>query len=349
MGGLARYGAVAAKVRCIWGMRLSPDEYRRMAAMKSVPELASFLRGHVRWGRALEGVNLSAVKRHELEERLRGWRLEEALRLYPYTDARDRDLLSFPILETELAQIMRWLALARAGRAQEYSFSPPPLAARFSKVNYAALSSALTFEAMIDAVSATPYAPVLRRLKQACDAAGDDFPEFTLIETALHGHYFRTLTDIIGRVKDPGLRRRLRESVGIRADLMNISVILRLKKWYGQLGGQILNYIIPVNLNLRPAFLKRLYSAGSYSDAAALLRASVYGKHFSREDEPDIDMLITRIRFEHSLRGLREGTPTVLTPFSFIELSGIELQNIIHVIECVRYGIPPEEAMAFVV
>lgn len=351
-GRLARYGAVAVKVRSLWGLRLRTEDYRRMAAMRTLPELAGYLRAHARWGRALEGVHLTAIHRHELEDHLRRYHLEEHWRLYPYLSGEDQELLDFPVLELELSQIMRYLRLARVGRARDFSYTPPPYIARRSKINYTALSAAETYDALVDAVAATGFAPVLRRLKpktaEAAKDAENAFPPFTLVEMALYNHYFHVLRDLIVRRGDEDLRKQLLQIIGIQADLINISVILRVKRYYPEMEGQFLSYLLPIRHALRPDTLRRLYMAENADAAIKLLRGTYYGKYFQNADIP-LEKLISQIRYDHSVRGIREPIPSVVTPLSFLHLTEVELSNVIHLIECVRYNVPPEEAMTYIV
>ncbi|MCL2031106.1 MAG: V-type ATPase subunit [Oscillospiraceae bacterium] len=353
MDRLGRYGAVAAKARCLWGLRLRAEDYRRMAAARTLPELAGLLRAHPRWGRALEGVDFSDIHRYALEELLRRYHLEEHLRLYPYLNRDDRRFLDAPVLETELSQIMRYLQLARAGRAAEYSYTPSPHLARRSRVNYAALSEATTYDGLIGAVSETGYAAVLRRLKPRAASGGDPgsadagFPPFTLVEAALFSHHFHALLSLIRARKDPVLRKWLLENVGLEADLQNLAVILRVKRYYPGMEGQYFGYLLPVRRYLTPETLRRLCAAESADAAAAILRETRYRPYFQDRDvQPE--RLMARIRYEHSLRGIREPSPSVVTPLSLLYLTQIELSNIVHLIECVRYDISPEEALTYV-
>lgn len=355
MNRLAQYGAVAAKVRSLWGFRLRSEDYRRMAAMRTLPELAGYLRAHPRWGRALEGVNFSDIHRFELEEHLRRYHLEEHLRLYPYLDRDDQNLLDFPVLEMELTQIMRYLRLARVGRSNEYTFTPPRYLARRSHINYNALSAASTYDGLIDAVSETGFAAVLRRLKphtprseSGIEEAQTAFPPFTMVEVALFSEYFRTQYAMIQRRKDADLRKHLMESVGLEIDLTNIAVVLRIKRYYPTMESQYISFLIPIYHHLRPDMLKRLCAAENTDAALAILRGTRYGQYFQ---DPDLrlEQLMAQIRYDHGVRGIREPLPSLVTPLSFLYLSQVELSNVIHLIECIRYDVPQEDALTYVV
>ena len=343
MNQLAKYGAVAAKVRTLWGMRLKPEDYRRMAAMTKVAEIAAYLRVHPRWGRALEGSPLTEMRRGELELLLREYCLEEFLRLYSYLEAGDKELVRLPVLTLELEQIMRYLRLARTGRAAEYSFQPSAFFARHSKINYRALSNASTYEGLLEAVSGTGFAPVLQKLE--LEEGG--FPSFVQMEAAALGHYYRSRYQLAEKRPRGALRDRLLANIGLQAEVHNITTILRLKMHYPSAQAHLLSYLLPINYKLRPAFVRQLVSAATAAEVLALLKTSYYGPYVEgAEQEPE--KMAARIRFDVARRGIHEPMPTVIAPLAFLYLTEMELRNIIHVVECVRYGLPAERTMTFI-
>ena len=60
-GGQAQYGALAAKVKALYGKRLRLEDFQHMAAFKSEAEVLEYLRAHPSWSRA-SGVLSTAAK-----------------------------------------------------------------------------------------------------------------------------------------------------------------------------------------------------------------------------------------------------------------------------------------------
>ncbi|MDR0248190.1 MAG: V-type ATPase subunit [Oscillospiraceae bacterium] len=339
---LIAYSAVSAKVRALWGRRLTGSDYGHMAAMRSVAELAHYIHSLPRWGGALTGLDFQSVSRAALEERLRRHRAEEILRLYPYLNPADKDLISFPVLDVELHQIMRWLRLAGAGRQAEYSYTPPPQLKKFMNINYPALSNAKTYADLI-ACAGIDYAHVLAKLAPE----GGGFPQFTLVETALLGHYLHSMHNLVLRRKSGSERESLLVSIGMRGDLFNISVISRVLRYHPSMTGSILSFLVPVSAYLRPGFLKDLCSAKNHDEFMVLLRRSRY-KRWLPPDDPTPDRLSVNTRHEFYRRHLHSAVPSEMTPLSYLYLSELELENIIHIVECVRYGVEPAVTMTYV-
>jgi V/A-type H+-transporting ATPase subunit C len=341
---LAKYSALATKIRYMWGLRLSPDEYRRIAALPSIPEVATYLRAHPRWGKALDGANLADIRRHELEERLKAHHMEEFCRLYHYVDAADQRLLRMPVLEQELAQIMQFLRMANAGHQREYLFVPPPFFAKITKINYTLLNTATSYEDLLAATASSDYFKPLSRL----DRKDGSWPEFARLEMALRAALYNSQAEVVTKIGDSTLQGVIAEQLGMNADLSNATIILRVKKFYPALNESLLGLLLPHHHHFSPTFLKQLTTAPDYEETLHLLRNSFYGKWYQGEDQT-IEQYAEMALYEFNRKHIRDSMPSVMVPLAFLHLSDVELKNIIHMIECVRYRVSQEEAIHYLV
>ena len=67
----ANYGALAAKIRTIYGTRLRLEDFRRMTAMHSVAEVLDYLRQQGSWAPASGTITASRPGRAATEHALR--------------------------------------------------------------------------------------------------------------------------------------------------------------------------------------------------------------------------------------------------------------------------------------
>jgi len=248
-----RYGAVSAKARAMYGKRLTPEDFHHMSAMKSVPEVALFLRNHPAWGGALETADINTLPRERFEYLLKRHHLMTYLRLFHQVEIKEQILLRFPVLSAENEQIMRFMRLALDGRAEEYIFDLPPFFNRHSRIRYAALSSATTYDDMLKAVGDTGFHDALRAIRP--DSGG--FPPYMEVEMAMRRYYFGALIRM-AREKTGETGRLVRESIGIQADWFNMGLLERLILYYPQLLPRAALYLIPGPGRLKPAVLHRL-------------------------------------------------------------------------------------------
>lgn len=339
---LSRYGALATKVRAIWGSRLTREDFARLLEMKSVQELAQFLKSHPGYAPGLTAVDAKTVRRMELENALRAYVLRQYLRLFHYVSREDAPLLRYPVVRAEMEQVMAFMRVASAGRSGEYTFRLPPFFNRHSRIKYAALSQAATYDQMLEAVRETEFYPALLRLRRE----DGGFPPYILVENAMRSYYFRALLDLI-RARTAGESQRiLLDLSGLLVDRINVAATLRILRFFPALRGDAASYRLPVTYKLDAAFLHTLAQAADAESAKRLLGETAYGRYFRSAEGLGINDTFSEIFWDMARRVLT-GLPGIHTPLAYIMLREIELQNLIHVIECVRYGVPSAQGWAY--
>lgn len=342
LGQLSQYGAVATKVRAMYANRLMPEDYKTIAAMRRVSDVFSFLKGHPGWRGALTG-NLDEARASTLESALRHYLLEEYVRILHFIHREDRFILHDHTLRAEMEQIMNVLRLAHAGRISDFRADIPPMFEHQSRINFDKLSKAVNYADLLDAVKDTRFYKALARLP----AGADGFPDYTTVEIVMRSHYFRELMDMIDKKYHGDMHDLLKESVGVQVDMINITIIMRVRRFFPNQIDTVLPMLLPVHYKLKPMFINQLYSAPTDERAEELLRQSPYGKVFSGRHYNYIEEYYYQFLYEFNRKLLSSGTPSVYTPVAYLNLREVELKNLIALIECVRYGIQPAQAPAF--
>ena len=335
---LSQYGALFAKTHAMRGKRLTGADYARMLDMRSVTEVAQYLEGHPAYVASLSGFEREGVHRGALEAAVRNHWFSQYLTLFHYVPREDAALLRYPVLRAEMEQIMAFLRLASVGRAEEYTFTLPRFFDRHSRIRYQALSRAVTYDDLLEAVSRTDFYPALRRLRKEDGA----FPAYILVESAMQSYYFTSVFSLIDRRAHGETRALLRDLIGLQADMINVSAILRILRSFSALKENVFSYLLPVTHKLGPAFLRTLLQSPDTDAAFALMQTSPYGKFFATRRWDTLYDYSAEICYDFAKKHF-SGIPSVHTALIFISLQELELKNLIHVIESVRYGVPLEQ------
>ncbi len=339
-----RYDAVTAKVRAMYGARLRGEDYDRLAAMKSVADVAGSLRGHPVWGRALAAADTSSLRRERLEFLLRRYGLSYLLRIFLYTDRGDRSVMRYPVLAAEMEQIMRFIHLASAGSAGEYVPDLPEAFRKLSRIRYDALPSANNYDDFLSAVKGTEYEQSLRRIRPA----GGGFPPYLLVETQMRRGYYRSLMSLL-RSRSGRAWALLREAAGIQADWNNITMLERILRYYPALKPDIFHYLLPAGAHLRTVELKTMLSLGGADNLRELLQKTWYAPYLAGRGGDTLEKIGKRCLVSFYKRHMACGEPSEFMPIAYVNLYQNELQNLIHTIEGVRYGLPPETIQKYLV
>lgn len=341
---LMTYGAVATKVRAMYGTRLRTDDYQHLASLQSVGEVASVLRSHPFWGEALDTPDAGVLSRERIEFLMKRHYLKEYLKLFHYLKRDEKVILKYPVLQAESEQIMKFMRYAIEDRPEDYIFDMPSFFSQHSKIRYDLLSSAVSYDDMLVAVHNTDFFGALAEIRPA----DGDFPPYLMVESTMRRYYFRALYGILGkrRGKTRGL---LMESIGIQADWYNIITLDRIHTSYPSLIPNAYQYLLTIGGHIKPSALLRLCAARDREAFDKALETTWYARFI--KEARDQGVSLERCAGLHQLRffkrHMQADIPTIFAPIAFNTLIDNELQNLTHVIECVRYGLPPSEAEAY--
>lgn len=334
------FGALAAKVRAMYGRRLLYSDLVHMASMPDVPAVLDYLR-HTSWAPAVEKLEGKPKARVFLEPVLRDQVREEYLRLSWFVPRDDKLLLSYPVLRAELDAIMACLRQIKAAQDLE----EVPLPQRFllhSRMDYQALASCMTYDGLIAAAEQTIYAGALRHLRPA---PPQRIPDYQMAESMLRTVYFSHLSRLVERHYGGEVRQTLLRFLGTQADLQNIIHILRLKRYFPEERDH-LPYLLPFHLRMDPAQLAQLFAAPTLDAAFALLRETPYAQAFGDPDVSEVEDYYRRAMCRLYRRQLTTGAPSVCTAISYLNLKDAETSVLIGVIESVNYGAPFDDRFA---
>ena len=84
-------------------------------------------------------------------------------------------------------------------------------------------------------------------------------------------------------------------------------------------------------------------------DMLRLIPNTYYKKDFAKVDFDYLEGATQKMMYKKFVRGIRYYTSPTAVMFSYIFLVTNEVQNIIHIVEGIKYDIPPEKINAFLI
>ncbi len=335
-----KYGGLTGKVRAMYGNRLKSDDFKKLASINTVPEIAMFLKAHPGWSGALDELTMADIHRGSLEARLRNHLLDEYQRIFKFMSREDRPIMAYPITRTEIDQIMLFLRFLKAGRPQDYVFSAPSFYENHSRIDFDALRECTSYAGFLDVMRGSPYFPPL----VALTLPGGEIPEYPVVETVLRAQYYHTFLTAVDKHYRGEIQSILRRSVGMQIDILNITRVVRLRRYFQIAGKDIWNYLIPVHFKLKPAYIEALFAAPDEQGAQEILNSGPYGKLFSAHSFTYIEEYYYQQLYDFNHAYIHSGVPSVYTAIAYLTLRDIELKDLINVIELVRYGTSVDRA-----
>ncbi|MGI5856524.1 MAG: V0D/AC39 family V-type ATPase subunit [Candidatus Merdivicinus sp.] len=335
--------AILAKIRAIFGKRLTRADYAQMARKRDVSEVAALLKENTSYQATLKNVSETTVHRGQLEALLKKdiFYKYSVLRNY---DASDNGFYDFIIVRLEIDEILRCLMLMRSRESTDFVVDMPAFLLNHTSFNLMDLARVADNRSLLDCLEHTPYAGVLRPYLQTEDGEVDPWE----VEHALYCYYYGFLLGEIEKQFRGQTREQLRKVVLAEVEAKNIQLIFRLKFYYGLDAVRIRGYLYPYHYRLKGQRLEAVLAAEDYAGMLAALDF-LSQESWQRPEEDGIEPYTHLLCYRLEKRLLRFTTNAPVAMYTFLALREIEVANIVTVIEGVRYQIPQEEILKMLI
>ncbi|MEG1857656.1 MAG: V-type ATPase subunit [Pseudoflavonifractor sp.] len=329
-----RYGALAAKVRAMYGKRLRFSDFEAMAALHTEAEVLEYLRTQPGWAAAVASLGGSYVGRVELEGAL-GQALWQAYSgRSHFVPKGARALVAFPQRLAELDEIM--FALRRMKAKGHVKPPSESLYLPKTKVDRKALATCTDYDGLLAAAKESIYLPSLLHLRP--DTAGA-LPDYATTEALLHAAYYSHMYKVIDKQYGGETKSVLLRAFGEEIDRLNLIHILRLKTYFPG-DSRYYSALFPFHYRLKPEKIKALCDASDVNEVFSLIRETPYASDFSDLSLGEVERRYRQSFYTFQKRLLVTGTPGVYTAMAYLNIKELELRALVNVIESVKYGAP---------
>jgi len=342
---ISEYSAnvILAKARAMYGRALTPADYSRLLNVRSVSEIAAYLKHETHYAEVLADINESTVHRGHLEALLRRKLWIDYGRLVRYDNAVGMHLSSYIIQREEIGMILLCLRLMNAGRGQELVLSAPPQFTALSKLNPVIMGQAENFEELLEAAAGTGYHKLLRPL-----AMTDRAPTVTQVETVLYTHLFGKLNTLIAGTSGEQ-RRQLQSLCGIQQDIQNVTRILRLKSYFQADAETIRSNLIPAGGRISKKAMAAMIGAPTAEEAREIFFSTAAGRRIPQSLRQYEFNLVRQAPYFGARYHIHFSTWPMVVLMAYMLLLENELDDIVNIIEGVRYRLPGEEIRTMLV
>ena len=340
--------AIRAHVR--YSRMLSADDCWTMLNLKSTAEITEFLKGTSAYEKPLETTISATAHRNDLEKALRSALLEEAGIFMSKLNAGARrkffmDWMSW--FETEhLKNIFRWMKTGHIDKSELIKIPG-------SDIVYEDLLKCTSYSELLDALRPTKY---YRPLKDEFrKLTGHEADSLFGLETALdHFVEAQVMYDLADLNEEE--RALLTPLFGSRIDLTNLYTLHRCKWYYNMLTEEILSMLIPASWKVKPKDIKIMANAPSRDERYVYFKEHfpVYGQLFDMtRHKPDrelqLETLIRRYNYFEAQKLFKKGPPGFHTCVSYFMLKLHEIEDIVRIVEDVRYKHDPHVAAKYLI
>jgi V/A-type H+-transporting ATPase subunit C len=339
-----KYGALSGKTRAMFGRLLKSKDYHEMVQKRSVSDIASYLKYNTHYNGVLENEEESRIHRGHLENTLKHAYITDFSKLMKFSFGDIRDFIGLVYKKLEIESLKLLFRVFEAGHFDQEKLDESLLfLTRKTELNIPKLALSRNLEELIAGLKGSSYYEVLRPFMITA-------PESRLfsLEMALDLYYFKMLQDATQRLhgKDQEIARQV---YGTEIDAFNIFWIYRAKQLYRKDKEWIYSYIVSSYYKISRKDIDRMVSANSTEEFLSAVKDTPYNDLFHGYEPGEYEYHYWELMYRMHRKNFRRDNFSIACVISFLRLKEIELNNIISIIEGIRYKLSPEQIQRFVV
>lgn len=330
--------AVSTKAKAMFGKRLRAKDYQELARKRSLAEIAGYLKSETYYDSILDGVNEQSIHRGYFEQIIRYSYFIRLGSLLRYVNGAD-SIITFGVFEIELQQILLVLySFNRHERSEQIAQLPLSLD-KYIEFNLSDLVSVSSIDDLYKVIKGSIYGqailPYLNRRPEELDLFA--------IEVKMKSIYFDKIQGLISTNFEGKEKKELLQIFNTKIELENISKIYRLKKYYQLSAAQIRDVIKPISVRIPIKDLHEMIENCTADELIDALAETSYRSYIDISDFLYIENSTNRIEYRINKSYLQFSTSTNVVIVCYLFLLQQEIQNLIDIIEGVRYNLSSEK------
>ncbi|MEG0877293.1 MAG: V-type ATPase subunit [Oscillospiraceae bacterium] len=332
--------AVVPKARALFSRRLTRNEYMELMRRRTVTELAVFLKAHPYFKNTLKQMPTKDLHRAQLESMLTHDIFIKYKSLLRYDFSKD-SFSRFLLIETETSQILDALRLISIGQHEDFISRMPAYLQNSLGIDLMRLAKASSFKEVLQVLKFTPYYKVLLPIYHD-DEQLSNLPR---LECAMLTYYYSTIEDLIRKCFNGREQREVEQLFLQEAELYNLSLIFRVKSFFPNeyTPDELQGMLLPIVYKVSPRKMKELTTAADLNALDSLIRSLGMPNYFASKRTEHTGANEYNPLYRQAITLLHFTTSPSAALAAFICFAKQERNNIINVIEGVRYGLAPEE------
>lgn len=324
-----------AKARAKYGKRLKKDDYNALISCDTVAQIADYLKEKTEYGKFLESVDVNTIHRGQLESLIikKNYFDVDALSQYDLTNGTE---FAHYIVFKNVIRLLMAKLMSISSNLEFTSFMQEDTVALLSwhsKLDIKKIQNAKTYDELIEALSPSEYAQVLSKFKLK---PGKDI-DFFAIGTNLYKRAYEKAFVAMNNTSS-ACKKELQELLGSFIDINNFSRILRMKDTY-KCSPEFIKNNLFAGGNLKQRAIDKIIDSEDTKQATLEFNNTYIGRQVKNISYKTTSELVDKFRFIKSRHNMFFSTNAPVVLLSYIFLSEIEISNIYHIIEGVRYKV----------
>ena len=135
---------------------------------------------------------------------------------------------------------------------------------------------------------------------------------------------------------------------GSKINLLNIQWIYRAKKYFSLEPADIYALLIPIHYKLRTELVQEMVEAETMEDFERAVSKTSYARHYHFTDQLTIEKMYADCLYYLYITDRRSNPYSIACINTYLFMKEQELEKLTTAMECVRYGVSPDETLQYV-
>ena len=332
---------VNVKCRAMYARLLKRGDYDALLAMKSVSQIAAYLKKQTTYAYVLRRIDENEVHRGQLEQVFKRSLFYDYERLLKFTAGSCKAAIRAMFESFEIDDLKLIIGSVCSDHEQFLTGEDLIYSRTYSRYPTELLLAADTMEGLVENLRGTRY------YKPLLPFAVRENPDYLRIDHALNLLNFRTGMGVFQKTLRGDDRKTAVALYSTRADLENILFIYRIKKLYSLPASEIIRCLLPCEYKVSARELLDLANCGGIDELTDKINGTFYGFLFPKGRESEWEALQAKYFCDMHKKNIRLFDGGVNAAFAYLYLKELDIKNIVIIIEGVRYSLPPDMITPF--
>lgn len=324
--------ALCAKAKAMYGHRIKQEGYMDLCRKQTVGEVVTYLKAQTAYGETLSDMNVRSVHRHQVETALQKEYFRRCTRLMKYAPRAKQEFYLQEVMGIEVNLILDKILSLKVNSKNGFTLDLPEYLASKTSFNIYGLINVETFEELVEYFAHTKYHKILSKIEYN---QGIDFND---IERQLTEFYYESYEESIKKHYKGKIQKQLLDVLYTSIELKNITKMYRLKKYFNVSSEEIRKMICQKRNRMPKSMMDSLIEAKDAKQFMQILSNSKYALYSDENDFVYIEYYVEKIRYNLAKRYMRFSNDAPLVYMTYCILQNIELDNLKHIIEGIRYN-----------
>lgn len=331
--------AILAKARSMYSHRLTEQNYEELVKKRSVSDVANYLKNETVYSDILANLNEADVHRGQLETLLNKEIFLRLDRLMRYASKKELKFYRLGVTELEIDLILTKVRLISSQYRTGYEMEIPSYLNKYASFNLYKLLSVQDYDGMLELLKGTKYYSLLLKFKPK----GMESLNSNQLELEFKRVYYSEYVETVNKLFKGKKREDLLTIINTSIELQNITKIYRLKKYFHAPSNQIRQTLLLEYSRIPKSVMDELIEAKDASEFLKKLSNSPYKLYVDDKDFVYIEYHTEKIKYNLAKRFLRFSTDSALVYMTYKIVYQVEIDNLKHIIEGLRYGETPSQ------